>query len=274
MKNMKMDSGNLIVNRRFLPILEKNGLTSAQALWNMKSTPVKAVVAERGTGRFFLSSHSNRQKIEVYIKRYLPAPYREKIRNILSLKRCFCDAFHEWNAINLFHRHNLPTMTPIAVARVGNNTCNLTLGIKKCQRASELLAEKGRLDTTERMILLENIANTVGKMHALGMAHQDMYLLHIFVRKPERIFLIDLQRTIIQKRLSTRWIVKDLAQFIFSASGIISDKEMSHFMTTYTDSFFMHSRRKIDMDYIFEASARKARRIARRHARKMAKDRS
>ena len=77
-----------------------------------------------------------------------------------------------------------------------------------------------------RRSLVERVARTTRQMHRAGLHHQDYYLGHLLLPNPsangelgDRIYVIDLGRARRQRPLSTRWIVKDLAQLNYSAHG-------------------------------------------------------
>ena len=233
-----LDDDRLMVNDGFADLLAANGITTAAALWGLESSGVKNVVKERGTGRCFLSDPSGR-KIECYIKRYSPIPWREKLKNLICFKPYAFDAVHEWNALGRFLELELNTMIPMAAARLDNGcSCNLTLGITDYVRASELFAGFTAADAERRLRLIGKIASIAGKMHAAGMAHQDLYLVHFFVKPDEgdNVYLIDLQRMIFQPTLSRRWRVKDLAQLRFSAAPYVSEADVSFFWEIYAET--------------------------------------
>jgi heptose I phosphotransferase len=233
-KTENLDNGNLILNTEYAELLKGNGISSADKLWTLTSEPVKKLLKERGTEKAFLEN--NGEKIEVYIKHYTPPPLKERIKAASSLKFKSFDAFDEWDSLLAFHRHNLPTMIPLAVARQGAKTCILTLGITDYRRASHLFEEFTAKDNKRKEKLILKIADLAGKMHSEGMAHQDFYLVHIFVKENnnDEIFLIDLQRTIKQNQLSERWRIKDLAQIYFSAEPFINTKDTVLFWQRYT----------------------------------------
>ncbi len=263
-----LDDERLMVNDGFAEMLAANGIARAEDLWNIESSGVKNVVKERGTGRCFLTDISG-VKVECYIKRYSPIPLREKIKNIMSLKPYAFDAIHEWNALGHFLELGLNTMVPMAAARLDNGcSCNLTLGITDYVRASELFAGFNDEDDTDRRLrLIGKIAHMTGRMHAAGMAHQDLYLVHFFVKPDEGddVYLIDLQRMILQPQLSRRWRVKDLAQLRFSASPYVSETDIRLFWEIYTEEAGIDPA---DRNLIRDVKA-KAERI-RRHDKKRA----
>lgn len=69
--------------------------------------------------------------------------------------------------------------------------------------------------------LIGRLADFVGRFHAAGYNHRDLYCCHFFVREPVRgayeIRLIDLQRVQRRRWFRRRWLVKDLAQLAWSA---------------------------------------------------------
>jgi len=262
------DGGNLTVNVEFAELLKKNGITTAKALFDIDSDTVKAVVKERGTSRALLKDAGS--EVEVFIKRYSPVPLKEKLKLKLFRKPPTADAYDEWRAINMFHENGLNTMVPIAVAKVGGKSCNLTLGIQDYTRASELFASFTDADAERKRGLLKNMAELVGKMHSLNLAHQDLYLVHFFVREcdGDDVYLIDLQRTLIQKKMGRRWHVKDLSQLLFSAAPFVNQDDIDYFWQLYTDIVGVELR---DDRSLISSVKAKADRITKRDERKAAK---
>jgi hypothetical protein len=73
-------------------------------------------------------------------------------------------------------------------------------------------------------------------MHAAKFAHQDFYLVHLFVKDDLSIMPIDLQRIIMEKQFARRWRVKDLGQLLFSAMEYTSKTDQLFFWQQYTES--------------------------------------
>ena len=227
------DDRRLLVNATFMELLSHNKLESAQDLWELESDTVKNAVRTRGTGRTFLKDPTGGQDIEVYIKRYLRPSLKDRIKCATSFKPIFPDgALHEWRALCRFHELGLKTMLPMAAADCGQRrTCNLTLGITDYIRASDLFADKSFTNPERRRKIIAEIAELLGKMHSSNLAHQDFYLVHLFIKPEENdaVYLIDLQRTIMQAKLSRRWKIKDLAQITFATMPFFSEKETALF---------------------------------------------
>ena len=54
-ETVKLDNGNLVVNKCYLDLLELNGINTAKELFDIQSVTDKAVVKERGTSRAILN---------------------------------------------------------------------------------------------------------------------------------------------------------------------------------------------------------------------------
>lgn len=234
------NNGKLLVNSEFASILKSNQITSAEQLWNFAGESVKKQRKERGTERAILRVPEKGTTYETYIKRYRPLPFREYIKTLTSFRPIIINgAFHEWKAILAFHEKSLPTMIPIAVGATNHGTCNMMLGIQNYIRASELFeqfsVEQSKFFKRKRELILK-ISDLARRMHAAGFGHQDFYLVHIFVKEKENdsLYLIDLQRLIMQKKIAKRWIIKDLAQLYYSAAPFVSKTDMIFFWKNYS----------------------------------------
>jgi len=182
----KLDGGKLLVNTKYLEVLRFNGLDTADSICGMESEPVKRKLKERGTERAFLKSPGQPEDLEVYIKRYSAIPIKDYLKSALNLKPVFSDgAFHEWDAILAFHLRGLNTMEPIAAARCREGTCLVTKGIRNYRRASELFPAFSAGDLQGKRRLIADIADLAGRMHSANFAHQDFYLVHMFVTPDE-----------------------------------------------------------------------------------------
>ncbi len=262
-----LDNGNLFINRDFLDLLGKNRLLTARQIWNLHDESVKRVVEERATGRIFLDSPRGTKKIETYIKRYTRVPLSKRVKDAFSLKFFQFDAIHEWQAQITFHRLELPTVIPIAAGRLKEGTFNLTLGIKGYQRASSVLEGTEEADEEKRRKIIRRIGLYVGRMHKAGLAHQDLYLVHFFLKGKDMVpHLIDLQRVIREKELSDRWRIKDLGELLFSAAGMVSDQEKRLFCQAYFKGSGLDLGKHPGM---IRAIEKKAARIEARRRRKL-----
>lgn len=267
-ETVERDGGRLLINADYAEILERNKLDSAEALWNLQGEDVKKQLSTRGTERAFLSLGDGGEKIEAYVKRYYPLPVKEYVKNIISMRPFFPDgAKHEWDSILAFHSAGIATMEPIAVGSVeAGKGVLLTRGITGYRRASDLLVEWSPEErSAERLELVANIAELAGKMHAAEFAHQDFYLVHLFVLENLSVLPIDLQRIVFPDRFSRRWRVKDLGQLLYSAGKCATEEEISLFWRKYVESTGIS---EVDRKDVLGSAERKAAAILRRSERK------
>ncbi len=230
------DSGRLLVNAKYEELLASNALSSAETLWNLPSENVKKILKERGTSRAFLKDPISGGHLEVYIKRYSPLPLKEYFKSFFSFKPLFRDcAFHEWEAGLAFMAADILSPEPIAVGKASKGTFIILAGVQNYLRASELFAEFAEMrDSKPKGCLIGRIAGIAGKMHSMSFAHQDLYLLHFFVKtETDEIFIIDLQRAIMGDAFSRRWRIKDLAQLHFSSAELLTRTDMLRFWKKY-----------------------------------------
>jgi tRNA A-37 threonylcarbamoyl transferase component Bud32 len=165
-------------------------------------------------------------------------------------------------------------MEPIATGRFSDGrSALLTLGITDYERASDKLP---KLSGNEKRQLILAIAELAGKMHAAKFAHQDFYLVHLFVKETAdsgettsaklfQVLPIDLQRIIIGPRFSRRWRVKDLGQLLYSALDCTDDDDRELFWRRYTEIAGEHLRRD---EKLIRSILKKADAIRRRSLRK------
>ena len=242
-----IDDGRLLVNTAYSQLLQDNGIATLNDLWNLKGEAVKKKLIERGTERSLLTLDG--KPVETFVKRYLPLPFKEYFKAITSFRPFFpSGAMHEWDAILAFHAAKIPTMKPLAAGHFSDGrSALLTLGISDYRRASDILPElMGKESENTRSELILKIAELAGKMHAARFAHQDFYLVHLFVKevvksekstneKNFQVLPIDLQRIIMGKRFSRRWRVKDLGQLLYSAFDCATEKDRELFWKRYTE---------------------------------------
>ncbi len=76
--------------------------------------------------------------------------------------------------------------------------------------------------------LSDELASLIGRFHALGYVHRDLYLSHVFfdatAPPPHRLRLIDLQRVLRPVWRKRRWIVKDLAALNYSTPTTMASR--------------------------------------------------
>lgn len=264
-----LDAGRLTVNREFVPLLEPHGLTTFDALMDFSGGQVaKNVLRERTTTRLDLTEASGNTR-PFFLKRHRRPPLSEYVKSFSRLRRPLWGARNEWAAILRFHQAGIATMLPVALGESTGCSFLLTAGIEGCLKLTEWLTARsstlhnGELKNFRQIIA--GVADVARTMHAAGMHHQDFYLTHLMVSKNEAgsrpIHVLDLGRVRWQRRLSHRWIIKDLAQLDYSASRVAASDRM-RFLARYLGRPLSENDRRL-----IGRILRKSRTIARHSAK-------
>jgi heptose I phosphotransferase len=223
------DSGRLVVNREFRPLLEACGLTTFAALFDLAGGEVVRAIGKRTTARIALPSGQNTEVF--FLKRHQPAGVVERLKPILHLSRPILGARTEWEAILHYHAAGIPTMTPVAFGQNRSRSLVMTRDLKTdctlldwanhaADTQKRVRQDAAHHALAERRAIIAHVARIARRMHDCGLHHQDFYLNHLLCRgRPAEldIRVIDLGRARRRWPLSRRWIIKDLAQLDFSA---------------------------------------------------------
>ncbi|MFQ5733409.1 MAG: lipopolysaccharide kinase InaA family protein [Planctomycetaceae bacterium] len=270
----KWDDGRLTVNAEHTRMLRAAGLVSFDDFMNNDEGEVaKDLLAERTTMRLSLPGPDG-QESDYYLKRHRDVPWREYVKPWFRFTRPIIGARNEWNAILEFHRANIPTMVPVAFGEGDHDSFLLTEGIPYCRKLSDWM--QLRFDSThslsgtrapddlELLAVVDEIASLARRMHRNGLHHQDFYLTHLLLPVDDRrrgVHVIDLGRARKRRRLSRRWIVKDLAQLNYSAP-LFPVWARDRFLERYLNRPLRKSDRRL-----IERIKRKTARIARHSAK-------
>lgn len=116
----------------------------------------------------------------------------------------------------------------------------------------------GLTEYQAKKLWIESLAAFVGRLHAAGFVHRDLYLGHLLYEgfregKPV-LHLIDLQR-VAKKRLR-RWYVKDLAAMDFSAPQSISRVDRLRFLNSWLSLAAWKSTKKNWIQNVLRKSAK------------------
>ncbi len=268
-----IDRGRLEVNGTFLPLLESHGLATFKALMSHPGHAVaKCAIKERNTVRLDLETERGKKRA-FFLKRYAPPTVGDRLKAYLRLKRLALGAKQEWHAMWTFLQIGLPGPVPIAWGQDDKNSLVLSEGVSHALRLSEW-AERNFGKESHRNTqalpakhkIIEEVANIVGRMHAKGLHHQDLYLCHFLCGSEQDglpLTLIDLQRVERFRRLPRRWQVKDLAQLHFSSAQYITRQDIRRFWKAYNSIYY--TRRRIIP--LWHSILKKSKRI-RRHTLK------
>ena len=254
---VEWDGGRLRVNRQYTGVLQANGLTTCEALFNWPQGQVVRQIKSRSTSRIVLPSHTGEQTF--YLKRHGPPRIRERLRPLLNLSLPILGARNEWDAILRFHSAGIPTVTPVAFAELQQHSLVMTQDLgtdftlldwvnetaDKRHPAGESNEPIEVLSLKRRLI--RRVAAIARHMHACGIHHQDFYLNHLLWRPDPAVLdirVIDLGRVVQSTKKSRRGIIKDLAQLDFSARRL-SCSDRLRFLRLYLGRPFRPDDRRL-----------------------------
>ena len=188
-----------------------------------------------------------------FVKRHLGVGWGEIVKNWLMFKRPVLGALNEYYAINRLRELGVPTMTAAACGCRGEDPATLESFL-----ITEELADMVDLETLTsswrdappphavRMDLIRAVANSVRDMHRGGVNHRDCYLCHYLTPRDgadfgKKVYVIDLHRAQLRKRVPERYLVKDLAGLCFSSLDVgLTAREALRFIRLYTGNPLRH----------------------------------
>jgi heptose I phosphotransferase len=174
---------------------------------------------ERGGRRFFVKTHAG-------------VGWGEIAKNWLSGKRAIVDARPEAHALERCAALGIPAPRLAAWGSEGANPAArrsfvVSEELAGAERLSAWLRARPHAPLAFRRALAERLGRLVGTLHAAHLAHQDLYLDHVFVRTGGangagglELFLLDLHRALPSSPRRLRWRVKDLAALFGSARAL------------------------------------------------------
>jgi hypothetical protein len=235
----------------YQPILRVIGL-DADAVFTHPDIKVWRSIPERENA-ILDGSRPDGSAIRLHIKRYRPT------------RHAVTPAVNEAKAIQLLRSASIPTVPLVGWGNLGDgHSFVITEDLLGYQPADRLI-EQG----TSFEKLLISTANLAARLHSADLHHRDLYLCHFLVRMNDDaidIRLIDPARV---RQLPVwpfrnRWIVKDLAQFHYSAQQVSVSESL---LSQWLDYYARQSGRKISR-WLSRSITRKSEWIAR-HDKKL-----
>jgi len=237
MRTLSDTAGRLMVEDRFLSLLESRGLDSFTALMNCTGAEL---VRDKGVRRILRLVIPGRSPTVLYLKQHRKGSLMDALRDLLAGKRPLSPAAREWRAISDVRAAGVETMAAVAYGESHRFSFLRPSLIVTEEIAGRRLEEyvhflQGKL--REKRCIIPALAGSVRRMHLAGLNHRDLYLSHVFLShdgKDVRIALIDLQRVQHNARDLNRWVVKDLAALNFSSpSPAVTRADRLRFLRCY-----------------------------------------
>lgn len=197
---------------------------------NIDGEVVKHVVKSRRITRF------DRHGRQFYMKCHYGVGWVEILKNLLTLRLPVTGARNEWLALKTLQQIGIDSMEVAAFGSEGWNPASKqsfiitdalteTLDVEQWLAAAVATAPSKEKLRSKRCIL-RAVGQLAGRLHANGINHRDFYLCHFRLcptdlaglRPDEKppLYLMDLHRAQIRRRVPVRWLVKDLAGLLYS----------------------------------------------------------
>ena len=184
---------------------------------------------------------------DYFIKMHRGVGWREIFKNLFQLKRPVLGAANEYLAIRKLESLGVDTMTVYAFAERGSNPAKresfLITGALENMTSLEDFCRNWKVDPPEfrwKHRLIAALARVCSSMHFAGLNHRDCYLCHFlldnaaFARGEIRLFVLDLHRAELRKKIPRRMRVKDLAGIFFSSMDLgLSRRDALRFIAEY-----------------------------------------
>jgi heptose I phosphotransferase len=189
----------------------------------------------RSTGRLVLESAAGR--LAVYLKRHHHLPLARRLLALLWPAGDWSPAMQEYNQLRWARRQGVPVPRPVAAGEFIGPDLRLRSflaveelsGMLPLNESIPLAARRLGADEFARWKrgLVAELARLARLLHDRRYFHKDLYLCHFFVREDDlsrvpddwrgRVWLIDLHRLARHPRTAPLWVVKDLAQLLYSS---------------------------------------------------------
>jgi len=309
------DGARLQIAPRFESVLAQAGLTSCEPIFNYadgESLTKPGLASWRQRVRLTLPVGG--QMRNFFMKRFTnpPAAARREVRRCGNEARSVAGV--EWNWLHAFRTAGIPCAEPVALAEEFTRAREKRSAIIMAAVPGVSLETWARAPQSANRATFESLipatAFIVARMHALGCAHRDLYLAHLFMANrlstvdnrqspgplPDGrstvgrgsdpfesptaeamghalIHIIDLQRVFRPICCFRRWVVKDLASLHFSAFDQLPRGLLSRTMALRWLKLYLGTARLVPSDkrLAYRVIGR-TRNMLRRHGRPRATD--
>ena len=179
-----------------------------------------------------------------FLKHHTGIGWKEIIKNIFQLKLPVTGAGNEFRAICELTKNGVPTMTAVAFGKRGINPAKIesfiiTEELVNMPSCEEYAAMDAPVSLHEKNIIIRRLAESAGKMHAMGINHRDCYICHYLIDRTSgdlQLRVIDLHRSQQRAKVPSRYQVKDLAGLYFSSMDCkwLSARDRKLFILIYS----------------------------------------
>lgn len=210
--------------------------TAFEKIFHLEGEDYRLVKARR-TFRFELDGRGYFAKVHRGIG------WKEILKDVFQFKLPVLGAGNEYAALELLKEKQINTMSCAAFGKRGWNPARQQ-SFLVTEELANMVSLEDYVKTEEfsayRRGLFDELAQSLGAMHAAGINHRDCYICH-YLLNPEvlragevKLFVIDLHRAQIRKSVPFRYRVKDVAGILFSSLDLQpSKRELMRFAAIY-----------------------------------------
>lgn len=227
----------------------------------------------RSTGKLVLGNG----KLNIYLKRHWQFPWMTRQAARFWPHAAWTPAVQEWNNLQWARAQNLHVPEPLAVGQfIGpGNQLKSFLAIRELTGmqalhqaipAASTLMPTSYFNSWKHEVFVQ-MGQLAQRLHALHRYHKDLYLCHFYVRTPRspdaavgELALIDFHRMAYHRWSSWRWLVKDLAQWIYSTWGVSGITE--HDRATWFHAYLGREQLTASDRWLYQTVLLKAHRYA------------
>jgi hypothetical protein len=240
---------HMVVNRKFLPVLKAAGMTDFERVFQFKDGTVVKRIKARSVTRIAIGGPS--QPHDLYLKRHVGA--RATLSDLLGawiLGRSISPGMVEFDNICIFREHGLATVTPVAAGQRRISAWRyesflITESVSPFVSLEAIIRhEPARFDRQNgegfKRSLLTAIGDLARSMHAAGFNNRDFNATHVLIgpdtgNDEVALALFDLQRVDRKKWMRFRWMIKTMAELIYSMpSPLFCDQDHRRLFAAYT----------------------------------------
>jgi heptose I phosphotransferase len=176
-----------------------------------------------------------------FIKQHQGVGWKEIFKNLLFGRLPVLGAQQEWKALQQCAALGIAVPCVRGYGRRGMNPAAQQSFVLmealdetvSLEQLTQHWQQRPPLFALKRQFILE-VARMARILHTAGINHRDFYICH-FLLKQEKLYLIDLHRAAIRKRLPFRWRVKDLAGLDFSSRDRgLTQRDQLRFIRAYS----------------------------------------
>ena len=142
----------------------------------------------------------------------------------------------EWSGAQILKTAGLMTFDPVAIGRDDLGRSIIVITEVRGERINDFLGRD--IPLVRKAQAVSKLAHFAADFHGLGLSHQDFYLCHLFWDEEDgSISVVDLQRLRRAEPIVLSWLIKDIAQLVYSSKAVLSISEWDELSRIFWDVY-------------------------------------